>query len=1490
MEETIATVCGAVNVLYTGGAQTAEAQEFLTRFQESDESWTICDQIIGRHTDSLACYFAAQTLRSKILKRFRQLPPESYEALRQSLLQHLDRHGGHAHDQQSEATATQLCLAIADLYIQVTTWHNWILELLTQCQSLQGDRTIMTLTLLRVFPEEVAEMRGIGENRRRIVREELANCEKQIMSFLSHVLEKYHNDNGMLNRVLKCLESNLTNPCMSTDSFAEGYLINTVFHILSADTNLPSTVHESATNVVVAALYRAEDVETHKKLAKVLQKSIITLLPSAFKRAEEQEDYDKLLNFTRIFVEMCESFYIQVVNEPSTDFSAVGNIACLELLLLIASHHDYSLIEMTFNVWYRISEELFKFENDEDLQKFRPYAEKFIMALYEHSKFEPDSGAEWPDEKSEFVEFRAKVVEAVRDVVFLVSTDNCLAMMHAVLQETAKKVDAPWEQFEAALFIMACCVQNLLPESEEPVMPEVIGSIVSLPANSPPALVLTSFTLLADANDWLATHTPILPPILKWILQFTQDPRFAPYASSCLESIASKCAPEMTSILDQLMLIIKTLESMTTNGLKAEEAANSIIRACSYIIKNLPSHQIKIGMEKLCDPIVTYLKKTTELTTPDGLHTIDQINHHNNNYQNGTAAHEANKENESNSHRNGEPWTAIAVRPMVWIDRVASVFKDIWKPEDSNPVLWIDTAEKLFHALIEATKKFQSNLRMVEHSIRSIRSMFRALGPSSVVFVEPVVHMLMEVYPQHRHSCLLYMASIVVDEYGVEDRMRPGLLLMLKALTTAAFEMLNLPNGCINNPDTVDDLFRLAQRFTSRAPSVFFIDNVSSHLFALAVTNLQLNHNDANRSVSRFILEVLEQLFRAKKVQYSDPGVVAAQHLIANQGSQLIVSALNASVFHLSGSLQRDMAEIVHMIGRLDKDKQKEWLISAVACLPNDPVKATPQQLQKFVEDVVADCKSQYIKPSHSENMANREKDDDDDKEKGKKILKKNSREVVEENEKSVCRVAATTPKKAKTGSDEIGIAEKATSKKPPPKLTMTERELATNTMKGKNSEKSVKKPVIPANMLAKKEEDFTTLEKKLREFEFYHGFIPREDLVSMLKEKGDYLLRVSEIDEGPNKVRREVILSVIPNSSTKDTKEDTKDGENPENAEKKNNVRNVIVRRYCNFFFIETAKPYDNMKDLISYYKKNTGTVNSFVFTLKNPITLQSWEFLHSDVTIGAVLGAGAFGEVRSGQLKLKDGTVVDVAVKVTKGQGFLTKAKIREMMNEARFIRNFNHKNVVRLYGVAHDEQPLYILLELVRGGSLKDHLTKNKGNLTTMDKIKFSLGAAKGLEYLHGNKVIHRDMAARNCLLDEKVVKITDFGLSRLGPMYKPKGSCKLPTRWLSPEVIATLQFTYASDVYSWGITCYEIFSEGAEPFEGMTNPEVRASIQSSKFLQMPQNCPDKIKSVIATKVFVEVTKRGTMADVVKDIIDYIEDVRLILKYSKMPLSLE
>ncbi|KAK6735214.1 hypothetical protein RB195_018409 [Necator americanus] len=255
----------------------------------------------------------------------------------------------------------------------------------------------------------------------------------------------------------------------------------------------------------------------------------------------------------------------------------------------------------------------------------------------------------------------------------------------------------------------------------------------------------------------------------------------------------------------------------------------------------------------------------------------------------------------------------------------------------------------------------------------------------------------------------------------------------------------------------------------------------------------------------------------------------------------------------------------------------------------------------------------------------------------------------------------------------------------------------------------------------------------------------------------------------------------------------------------------------------------------------------------LKRGVRLANWELQHKNVTIGRVLGQGAFGEVRKGTLLRRSGRSVAVAVKTLKSDTELSKAKIKEMMKEARLMRELKHPNVVCIYGVALLEHPLYIILEYVPGGALDAYLRKNKNVIGRDERLLMAMGAAWGLEYLHKSNVLHRDVAARNCLYDnDKIVKISDFGLSRRGTTYTMKTAKKMPIKWMAPESMSSFTFSQKTDVYSYGVLVFEIFS-GVEPYEGVSNSMTKRMIIEGQVNQFPEGTPSKLVEFVKGKMW-------------------------------------
>ncbi|XP_059700316.1 ephrin type-A receptor 5 isoform X7 [Haemorhous mexicanus] len=232
------------------------------------------------------------------------------------------------------------------------------------------------------------------------------------------------------------------------------------------------------------------------------------------------------------------------------------------------------------------------------------------------------------------------------------------------------------------------------------------------------------------------------------------------------------------------------------------------------------------------------------------------------------------------------------------------------------------------------------------------------------------------------------------------------------------------------------------------------------------------------------------------------------------------------------------------------------------------------------------------------------------------------------------------------------------------------------------------------------------------------------------------------------------------------------------------------------------------------------------------------------SCITIERVIGAGEFGEVCSGRLKLQGKREFAVAIKTLK-VGYTEKQR-RDFLGEASIMGQFDHPNIIHLEGVVTKSKPVMIVTEYMENGSLDTFLKKNDGQFTVIQLVGMLRGIASGMKYLSDMGYVHRDLAARNILINSNLVcKVSDFGLSRVleddpEAAYTTRGG-KIPIRWTAPEAIAFRKFTSASDVWSYGIVMWEVMSYGERPYWEMTNQDVIKAVEEGYRLPSPMDCP-------------------------------------------------
>jgi len=346
----------------------------------------------------------------------------------------------------------------------------------------------------------------------------------------------------------------------------------------------------------------------------------------------------------------------------------------------------------------------------------------------------------------------------------------------------------------------------------------------------------------------------------------------------------------------------------------------------------------------------------------------------------------------------------------------------------------------------------------------------------------------------------------------------------------------------------------------------------------------------------------------------------------------------------------------------------------------------------------------------------------------------------------------------------------------------------------------------------------------------WFHGVLARASVSELLIEQpgsapGDFLVRASARDP------EQLVLSV---------------------RSAKKSAHFKITKDETDKYSFE-GDAFDTVPQLIKYHLA-TGEIltHKSGARLIRPVIRRQRPFRHDDIKLGAKLGKGNFGDVMRGTIVR---TGVDCAVKTCKKE---SNASAEAFLEEADTLSQYEHPHIVTLFGVVKTS-PVMILLELCMGGELLKFLRLKEDTIEVGQRLKMCHEAALGMAYLHSKSCIHRDLAARNCLLTGGIpntLKISDFGMSRTPladeeeAIYTVSTTAKtIPIRWTAPEALEHLEYTMASDIWSFGILMWEIFAMGKIPYAGFTNAQVRHNVISrGERLSQPDECPDAAYGVM------------------------------------------
>lgn len=256
--------------------------------------------------------------------------------------------------------------------------------------------------------------------------------------------------------------------------------------------------------------------------------------------------------------------------------------------------------------------------------------------------------------------------------------------------------------------------------------------------------------------------------------------------------------------------------------------------------------------------------------------------------------------------------------------------------------------------------------------------------------------------------------------------------------------------------------------------------------------------------------------------------------------------------------------------------------------------------------------------------------------------------------------------------------------------------------------------------------------------------------------------------------------------------------------------------------------------------------------------------EFPMSSIRFTREIGEGSFGKVYRGQLVgyYRGNSITDVIIKTLKSNA--PPKMQNDFRHDIELKTSLKHANVLVLLGVCVKEEPICMVFEYMTHGDLHDYLVMHSPHtdvpvangqrhiLDHIDMMHFAVQTACGMEYLASCSYVHQDIATRNILVGNNLtVKITDFGITQSGysaDYYKIAGDTPLPLRWMPPEAIVYGKFGAESDVWSFGVVMWEIYSYGTQPYFGYSNLEVMQMIRAHQVLPCPTECPAQVYALM------------------------------------------
>jgi len=376
----------------------------------------------------------------------------------------------------------------------------------------------------------------------------------------------------------------------------------------------------------------------------------------------------------------------------------------------------------------------------------------------------------------------------------------------------------------------------------------------------------------------------------------------------------------MNKMFPVLLEVCKVVETLNVDN----EGVIGILTGCALVLSRMPMDYVTDGLMHLCTPNVQPLYEILQ--------------------------------------------SSAAGDPVKYLDRLAAIFRDIQINQvaagQEHPCKKV--IAQLWDMFKMVVQKYKADDRIMERHFRCIRYGIRCLGQDFIDLMGNLVELLVTLYNEHQHSCLLYIGSVLADEYGGIKAVEGTIMQMLKSFVPPTFKILSQAHGLQNHPDTVDDFFRLCIRLLQRCTLSFLKMESIDSVVQLSIAGTTLNHRDGNTSIMKF----LWQLCKSGYLEQSDSRFAEKEErnrlleqLFAKFGQDIVNGLVAATAGGIQVYMLPGVADTLWEMLEFNRQATAQWFQVALSNLPSHNasgvINATPQQIEYFYNTV---CSSTSVK------------------------------------------------------------------------------------------------------------------------------------------------------------------------------------------------------------------------------------------------------------------------------------------------------------------------------------------------------------------------------------------------------------------------------------------------------------------------------------------------------------------------------------------------